>query len=155
MPAVTCLDLPVTKRCSPVPQIKHQSAKFNGHFCAHVHRLTISITPDLARNRGTNPSWQEKLSRSLSCILKMIGERRCIKSTSMSSFTAGAQPELWSYREPKHFSPLMEHYAVPASYNMMKTSAHFQFIPSWEKDTAVKNSWALSWPCSKMDLHVS
>lgn len=127
MPKVTILDLPVTKRLSYLPQNKHQSTKFNAHFCAHVHRLTIIISPNLAKNRGTNPS---------SCvwiiiyILKMMGERRCIQSVYMPSFTAGAQlTQVCDYREPKDFSPMMEHYAVHhVSDNMMKMPTHFQFI---------------------------
>lgn len=78
------------------------------------------------QRRETNPSsWQEKLSRLLSYILKRMGERRCIKNISMSSFTAGAQ--VCDYREPKHFSLVMEHCAVPGSYNTMKTSTHCQY----------------------------
>lgn len=108
MPKAALLDLPVTKGWSSLPQMKHQRTKFKGHSCAHVHRLTIGITSNLAKNRGTNlSSQQEKLSWSLSDILKMMGGRRCIGSISISSFTAGAQLELRSgiNREPRQFSP--------------------------------------------------
>lgn len=49
----------------------------------------------------------------------------------MSPFTAVAQLELRSVTTEnlqRTFSPVMEHYAAPASYNMMKMPTHFQFI---------------------------
>lgn len=48
MPEMSFLDLPVTKRWSPLPQIKHQGTKFNGHF------LPMFIGWQLA----SLPAWQ-------------------------------------------------------------------------------------------------
>lgn len=71
----------------------------------------------LAENTGTNSSsLQEKLSSSLLYIVKMTGERRCIKSIYLGlnfmklavicHSSSSARTQICGYRESKHFSPV-------------------------------------------------